>query len=191
MAYPDDPGEILVSLQNTTADADALTGHIALGAFIGSNLTIFQLSVGQGLSDGARLEVLISPTEPGRDDVIERIRPLQVLIRSLTNSPGSGIALVPLAQASRYGSASRTRTRSELQAELQRSGDIWSALRQLGMVDRSLHEIDASRALRQIAELETVQRLRVVHEQRGLSAEELADCPFSNNCFTGPLLVDS
>jgi hypothetical protein len=185
MSYPRDRGELLISLQDRSLGTDASAAHLALGAFVGPDRVIFDLPANLIIRDDAQLEVLISPAAPRRGDVIEHIRPLQVLIRSLDTSPDSRVALVPLAQDSRYGAALSAITRDELQQALESAREIWSALIELRVVPRVLRDVDPTTALSRITEIETFQRNRLVTQSLGRSPHEIADCPFSNETLCG------
>jgi hypothetical protein len=192
MSYPRDRGEPLISLQDRSLGTDASAAHLALGAFVGPDRVIFDLPANLIIRDDAQLEVLISPAAPRPGDIIERIRPLQVLIRSLDTSPDSRVALVPLAQDSRYGAALPGITRDELQQALEGAREIWSALIELRVVPRVLRDVDPTTALSRITEIETLQRNRLVTQSLGRSPNEIADCPFSNQtlCARGGFLLE-
>jgi hypothetical protein len=186
MANLDESASIVVSLQDRTA------GHRALGVLIGTDIAVFDLAPGADVSDDAELEVLVAPSAPGPDDVIERIRPLQVVIASLDSSPDTRIALVTLAQDSRYGGPLPTFTRDEFFDALRNSLEIWSALQLVGVAPSSLQRVDPGAALSRIAAAETSWRSRLVRRSVARTPEEIADCPFSDTtvCRRGGFLLD-
>jgi hypothetical protein len=186
MAYPDEPGSIVVSLQ------DRSLGHRALGVLIGTDIAVFDLPAGVEVPDGAELEVLIAPAAPGPDDVIERIRPLQVVVASLDTSPGAQIALVTLAHDSQYGGALPTFTRDEFFDALRNSLEIWSALQLVGVAPPGLQRVDPGAALSRISRAEAAWQSRLIRRSVGRSPAEIADCPFSNTtvCRRGGFLLD-
>jgi hypothetical protein len=192
MAYPDDRGEVLVSLQDRAQGPDVSAGHLALGVLIGPDHAVFDVPADAAIPDDARLEVVVSLTGPGRADVIEHIRPTQVLIRSVAESPDARVALVPLAHDSRYGAAKPRLTADELSAALDRTGEIWSALIDLRVVPRVLRDVDPTAALARMAEIEALQRRRLVSQVLGVDPGEIARCPLSNatECGSGGFLLE-
>lgn len=185
MTYPDEPGAILVSLQDATA------GHRALGVLVGTDIAVFDLPPGVDVADGAVLEVLVAPTVPGPDDVVERLRPLAVVIASLSTSPDARIALVTLAHESRYGGELPAYDRDAFLEALRRTGRIWPALQAIGFAPPSLQRVDPAGALARVAAAEAAWQGRLVRRSVARRPEEIADCPVSNTtvCRRGGFLL--
>jgi hypothetical protein len=74
---------------------------------------------------------------------------------------------------------------------LARTGEIWSALIELRVVKTVLRNLDPTAALSRIAEIEALQRPRVVTQLLGRSTTDIINCPFSNitECGHGGFLV--
>jgi hypothetical protein len=185
MPYPDDPGQTLVSLRDLELAGEPALGHLALGVLVASDRAVFDLPTDLVIGDDARLEVLVSPTAPGDTDVIEHIRPLQVLVRSLETTPRARVALVPLAQDSRYGAALPKVDQADFASALERTGEIWAALIELRVVRAPLRDVDPSRVLNRIVEIELRQRADLMSVVLARPAHEIANCPFSNNTECG------
>ncbi|GAA3560154.1 hypothetical protein GCM10022419_045970 [Nonomuraea rosea] len=105
----------------------------------------------------------------GERDVIERIHPLQVLVRSLRRTPRARAALVPLAHPSHYGEAGPRLDRDVAERALERSGEIWSALIDLKLARRTA-DGQAQKPLRE--------RRLVKHGYAGGSTRNSAAGPF-------------
>ena len=177
MTLPDD--EIVVSLQDRSIDARSARCHLASGLLLTAEQAIFDLPADLVLGERARFEVLIAPAAAGEQDVIERIRPLQVLVRSLEGTPESRVALVPLAHPSRYGAARPRLDRDVVEQTLERTGEIWSALIDLQVARRPLRDVDPSVLLDRFDEIEELQRRTLVGVLLARSASEIANCPFT------------
>src|SRR5690242_8800257 len=91
MDYRDEHGDILVSLRDLNRQHTDTFGHLALGALIGPDRVLLDLPVDLVIPEDAQLEILISLVAPGEADVIEHIRPLQVVIRSLEATPSARV----------------------------------------------------------------------------------------------------
>jgi hypothetical protein len=181
MPYPDEPGDLVVSLQDRACDFNASRGHLALGALIGTNRAVFQLPEDFQVSPDAKLEVLVSPTAPDRDTIVERIQLDRLWVSSLAPAALPQAALAPLLHASRYGDNS-TVDPAVFEAALVRSSDIWSALLDLGLVTRTLLDVDPTAVLEQIGRIEEVQRRLQVALVLSKEAKVINNCVFSSSC---------
>jgi hypothetical protein len=181
MAYPNDRGELLVSLQARTAGGNALSDHIALGALLGPDQAVFDLVAGFTVPRDRELEILISPTAPGPGDMIERIRPRQVVIRSLDTTPDAMAALVPLAHDSRYGAAVARMSLEDLQAAVEQAGEIWPAMINIGWIKRPLRDLNPTETLARIADVERIKLNRLVRPPLVISPGQIAGCFISND----------
>lgn len=177
--------EIVVSLQDRALDRPSARCHLALGLLITAEQAVFDLPADLPFRDEARLEVLIAPESAGERDVIERIRPLQVLVRSLEETPEARVALVPLAQPSRYGASRPLLSPVEVEEALQRTGEIWSALIDLNIARRPLRDVDPTAILDRLDAIERVQQSSLVSVLIGRTPGEIANCPFSNITHCG------
>ncbi|MGW1675189.1 hypothetical protein [Streptomyces sp. NPDC002324] len=178
MTLPDG-GEIVVSLQDRSINQQSARGHLALGVLLTAEQAIFDLPAELVFRDETLLEVLIAPAEAGEHDVIERIRPLQVLVRSLRETPQARVALVPLAHSSRYGAAGPRLDHDVVEQTLERTGEIWSALIDLQLARRPLRDVRPDALLDRFDEIEAIQRRSLVDVLLGRSPSDIANCPFS------------
>lgn len=178
MEFPDG-SEIAVSLQDRSLDRRSSGCHLALGVLLTAEQAVFDLPADRAFGDAPQLEVLIAPMGAWRD-VIERIRPLQVLVRSLEETPRARVALVPLAQPSRYGAARPRLDQVAVQRALERTGELWSALIDLKLARRPLRDVDPAELLDRFDEIEAAQLRSLVQIRLGRTPEEIANCPFSN-----------
>ena len=139
MPYPDDPGEVLVSLQDRSRGVDAASGHLVLGVLVDAGRAVFQLPGDFAIGGEAQLEVLIAPTGvTGGETVVERIKPQRVWVSSLAPAERPQAAAALLAQPSRYAGEPTPVDLDTLAAVLSRNTDIWPGLLQLGVVTRTL-----------------------------------------------------
>ena len=184
MTFPDD-ARIVVSLQDRSRGPRSLDCHRALGLLVTAEQAVFDLPAELVFGEEAQLEVLIAPSAAGERDVIERIRPLQVLVRSLEETPEARVALVPLAQPSRYGASRTLLSPDDVEQALQRTGEIWSALIDLRIARRPLRDVDPTAVLERLDELERIQKASLVSVLLGRTPGEIANCPFSNNTHCG------
>jgi hypothetical protein len=183
MPYPDDPGEVLVSLQDRAQGVDAARGHLVLGVLVDPGRAVFQLPADFTLSREAQLEVLIAPTgAAGGETVIERIKPQRVWVSSLTPVERPQAAAALLAQPSRYAGEPTPVDPDTLAAVLSRHTDIWDALLELGVVTRTLLDVNPADALRWIARIEEVQRRVLVSTVLGKEGTVISNCIFSTAC---------
>ncbi|MBO3103498.1 hypothetical protein [Cellulomonas fengjieae] len=189
MSYLDEPGGVLVSLQDRARGDDALSGHLVLGALIGPDRALFALPVDLDLTDDARLEILVAPTAPHDQDLVEHLAPTAVLVRSLDASPDRRVALVTLAHGSRYTAVPPSVSMDRVLGALERSGDIWQGAVDLGLVPDVL-DLDAMPSLARLVDIELLQRARLVSVLLGRAAREIASCPFSprTDCLQAPFL---
>ncbi|MEU4513620.1 hypothetical protein AB0G05_29325 [Nonomuraea wenchangensis] len=179
MEFPDG-SEIAVSLQDRSLDRRSSRCHLALGVLLTAEQAVFDLPADRAFGDAPQLEVLIAPVGAGRRDVIERIRPSQVLVRSLEETPRARVALVPLAQPSRYGAARPRLDQVAVRRALERTGEIWSALIDLKLARRPLRDVDPAELLDRFDEIEAAQLRSLVQIRLGRTPAEIANCPFSN-----------
>ncbi|NJP92033.1 hypothetical protein HCN51_21645 [Nonomuraea sp. FMUSA5-5] len=186
MAFPDG-SEIVVSLQRRSPDRRSSECHLALGVLITAEQAVFDLPADVEFGDAPQLDVLIAPVGAGERDVIERIRPLQVLVRSLRETPWARVALVPLAQPSRYGAARPRLDRDVVERALERTGEIWSALIELKLARRPLRDVHPAELLDRLDGIVARQLHSLVQIRLERTPGEIANCPFSNitECGSG------
>jgi len=183
MPYPDDPGDLLVSLQDRARGIDAPSGHVALGVLVEPSRVVFQVPPDFALAPDAQLEVLLAPTGVSEAaTVVERIKPQRLWISSLAPSERPQAATALLSQPSDYGTGPSTIDEDTLVAALERAGDIWTALVGLGIVAGPLLDLDPSDALRRIARIEEVQRRVLVSNAVGKDPRVIGNCIFSSSC---------
>jgi hypothetical protein len=183
MPYPDDPGEVLVSLQDRSRGVDAAHGHLVLGVLVDPGRAVFQVPPDFAIGGEAQLEVLIAPTgATGGETVIERIKLQRVWVSSLTPVDRPQAAAVLLAQPSQYAGEPTPVDPDTLAAVLSRHTDIWDALLELGVVRRTLTDVNASDALRRIARIEEIQRRVLLSTVLGKDGTTISNCIFSTAC---------
>lgn len=183
MAYPDDPGDVLVSLQDRARGLDAPSGHVVLGVLVEPGRAVFQLPPDFALDSDAQLEVLIAPTGVADGEtVVERIKPQRLWVSSLAPVEQPQAATALLMQPSRYGGDPPAVDPEALTAALARNTDIWSALLELGVVTRTLLDVDPSVALSRIGRIEEVQRRVLVATVLSKESKVISNCVFSSVC---------
>jgi len=183
MPYPDDPGEVLVSLQDRSQGVDAAHGHLALGVLVDSGRAVFQVPPDFAIGGEAQLEVLIAPTgATGGETVIERIKPQRVWVSSLAPAERPQAAAALLAQSSRYAGEAPPMDPDAVSAVLSRHTDIWDGLLELGVVTRTLTDVKAGDALRRIARIEEVQRRVLLSTVLAKDGTTISNCIFSTAC---------
>ena len=183
MPYPDDPGEVLVSLQDRSRGVDAASGHLVLGVLVDAGRAVFQVPPDFAIGGEAQLEVLIAPTGvTGGETIVERIKPQRVWVSSLTPAERPQAAAALLAQPSRYAGEPTPVDLDTLAAVLSRNTDIWTGLLELGVVTRTLTDVNASDALRRIGRIEEVQRRVLLSRVLGEDGTTISNCIFSEAC---------
>jgi hypothetical protein len=182
-----DGNETIVSLQDRSLDRLSARCHLAAGVLLTPEQAVFDLPAELEIRAEAEFEVLIAPARAGERDVIERIRPLQVIVRSLAESPEARVALVPLAHRSRYGAARPRVDRDEIERTLNRTGEIWSGMIDLHLADRPLRDFRPVAFLDRLDEIERLQKGSRVSVLLGRTPGDIANCPFrpDTECNSG------
>jgi hypothetical protein len=186
MAYPDEPGDLIVSLQDRSVSSRATEGHLAFGVLHGSDLAVFILPEDTRWDDPVELEVLVSPTAPESDALVERIRPSHIEVASLDSAPERRVASIRLALGSRYATEGPDFPPIDrFRRELGDRGDVISGLLSLGLLPQHLVGLGAD-GMRAIEVVETAQRRGLQVGRIGKTAGQIADCVFSPNCVIHP-----
>jgi hypothetical protein len=181
MSSPDQPGDLVVSLQDRSRGVDPVSGHLVLGELVGASMAVFELPPDFEVGSDAQLEVLIAPATADLGAVVERIKPERLWISSLAPVARPQAAMAPLMQPSRYAKES-TLDPTSISAALERAGDIWSALLELGLVSQRLLDVDPSTVLRKIGRIEEVHRRVQVVMALNKDHIRMTNCVFSSAC---------
>jgi hypothetical protein len=165
---------VFVSLQSGPLEPGA-GFHVASGALAGRDLAMFALPLRVELRADMRLHVLVSPLPPRADDVVERILPLGIQVVSLAADPRARVAVVRLANPSRYRAADADR--AALQARLAPHLDADSlpqALRDAGLLAGGSVPESVEGILAIITGIESAQVRRLITEWLGRPPADLA-----------------
>ena len=166
---------LFVSLQSGPREPGAGV-HVASGVLLGNDLAVFPLPTHVDLRRDMRLHILISPVEPAEDDVIERILPRHVDVSSLEADPQARVAVVQLANVSRY--ASKGVDPSALKAKLAPFFDrpnLQRALQDAGVLADGPGRPRAERTLADVVRVEAAQAGRMISYRLGRLPEDLAN----------------
>ncbi|MFD2094297.1 hypothetical protein [Blastococcus deserti] len=182
MAYPDEPGDLIVSLQDRARTPVATEGHLALGVLYGTDLAVFVLPEGAEWDDPLDLEVLISPTAPDSDALVERLRPRHLEVASLESAPQVRVATVRLAHGSVYATRAPALPPTDVVRQaLSERDDLVAALTSLGLLPEYLAGLDQE-ALRAVEAVEAAQRLELQVQRIGRTPGQILNCVFSPRC---------
>jgi hypothetical protein len=163
-----------VSLQSGPREP-GLGVHIASGVLLGSDCAIFALPRHVDLRSDMRLHVMVSPVGPAEDDVIERILPRHVEVTSLEADPQARVAVIGLANVSRYaGSVTDPQALTARLAPFLDRPSLPRALQDAGIlsVEPGGHRVEA--ALADVARVESVQARRMIRHRLGRLPEDMA-----------------
>lgn len=172
----------VVSLQDRSSADDALKGHLASGALLGSDVAVFPLPEELELPIPLRVEVLLAPLGVGENAVVERIRPAHIEVASLESAPGARVMLVRLAQPSRYGS--EPPTSEEMGAAIASAADAADLRHVLAALDvrADLAPDGLTEHLAEVRALEQANVDRIVVFKLGRRPEDIANCVLSPRC---------
>ena len=164
-----------VSLQSGPREPGAGV-HVVSGVLLGNDLAVFVLPGHVELRSDLRLHVMISPAAPVEDDVIERILPRRIDVMSGETDPAARVALVSLANPSRYAAApaEREKLRSRVTAFL-RGTSLPTALADAGLMAAEVRPGGVDRMLAEVVRIESRQGRHMIRHRLGQEATELAD----------------
>jgi hypothetical protein len=164
-----------VSLQSGPREPGAGV-HVANGVLLGNDLAVFALPRHVDLRPDMRLHVLISPVRPAEDDVIERILPRSVDVTSLEADPQARVAVVRLANVSRYASrgADIEALTAQLAPFLDRPG-LPRALQDAGLFGAEPVGPRPEITLAYVARVEAAQGRRMISHRLGRLPAEVAN----------------
>jgi hypothetical protein len=171
---------------------------VAIGALLRREVAVFALPRHVELRSDMRLHVLISPVGPRYDDVIERVLPHRVSVMSLVADPQAKVAVVRLANPSRY--AGPDSERSEIGARLASfmndpaamDGETLShALEQAGLLPGEPSGAPVERVLADIVRIELVQVRNMITVRLSRSpAEILSGLLHPEGSSASPSMID-
>lgn len=164
-----------VSLQSGPREPGAGV-HVASGVLLGNDLAVFGLPRHVDLRPDMRLHVLISPVRPVEDDVIERILPRHVDVSSLEADPQIRVAVVRLANVSRYvfHGVDREHLKAQLAPFLDRP-DLQCALQDAGLLGAAPGSPRVERTLADVVRVEAAQARRMISHRLGRLPEDIAN----------------
>lgn len=187
MAYPDEPGALVVSLQDRAASRVPTEGHRGFGVLYGTNLAVIFVPPDLAWESAFDLEVLIVPTVPDEDNVVERLRCRQLELASLVDTPGSRVAVIRLASDSRYATDVLALPPFDVVVdELSDHARLIDGLIQLDLFPADLLDLDPAAVLGPIDLLEENQRQGLQDDRLGRVPGDIVKCIFSPKCHMHP-----
>ena len=167
-----------VSLQSGPREPGAGV-HVARGALLRSDLAVFAVPRHVELRSDMRLHVLVSPIGPGESDVIERILPRLIDVTSLEADPLARVAVVRLANPSRYAGPGSDRESPEaLQARLAPllldGASLPQALAEAGLLPSQSAGAPVERILADIVRIELLQARHLITYRLGRLPPDIA-----------------
>ncbi|HKT04254.1 MAG TPA: hypothetical protein VJT31_32415 [Rugosimonospora sp.] len=177
----DDPGDLVVSLQDVHAATDASAGHLVHGVLAASDIAVFPLPDGLDVDPMRQLQVLVAPDDPG-DRLVERIQPMHLWLASLQTAAADRVLVIRLAHESRYGRGGADATAAALREAFEEAGEVWAGLHRLGLVPERPIGAGADTALAGVAAAEARQLAARLTLRLEKQPADLADCPLSPLC---------
>ena len=187
MAYPDEAGALIVSLQDRAASGVPTAGHRGFGVLYGTDLAAIFVPPAVSWESAFDLEVLVVPTLPEPDAVVERLRCRHLELASLAGTPDSRVALIRLVSDSRYATEGFGLPPFDVVVDrLSEHPELIEGMVHLDLFPADRLPLDPAVVLAAVDVLEANQRLGLQVDRLGRRPGDIAACIFSPKCEVYP-----
>lgn len=153
--------EPVVSIQRATA-ADPVAGHLAWGALVDRDAVVVPGPLDWLDQADGRLDVLLASAQFKGPGLVERIAPTGIQVLGLDSNPAGAVALVRLMHPSRHRPNQTVVDSGRLTDQIQRTGDVWSALEAEGAVPPGIRDLPVGEVLGPVNDWEVEIRANLV-----------------------------